>query len=239
MTIEQNFHQAMLGIYEQAGTEVGYWAYRYLGAVKRKTGLLYAKELLRVNRKKTVQSGFEALTDSGRSDISVEALVLRPEFISLFTLAEVEEAQRRLNATPEYAIRTIVPPEHVHAETMPADLPYTEGSTRTVTINAYERNLQARATCLEKHGYGCRVCGMDFKSVYGEIGEGFIHVHHLKPLATIRKEYELNPVKDLAPVCPNCHAMLHRAAPALSIIELKAKIAAHKAGLKSQSSRMD
>jgi 5-methylcytosine-specific restriction protein A len=229
MTVEQDFHQAMLGIYERAGAEVGYWAKRYLGAVKRKTGLVYAKELLRVKRQQQVQSGFEALTDSGRSDISVEALVLRPEFIGLFNPAEVAEARRRLDAIPEHAIRRAVPPEQVHPETMLAGLPYTEGGARTVTVNAYERNSLARAACIAWHGVNCSVCGMNFKDVYGEIGDGFIHVHHKKPLATIREEYELDPVKDLAPVCPNCHAMLHRMAPALSIIELKTKIAAHKA----------
>jgi len=229
MSLEQNFHQAMLGIYERAGSEVGYWAKRYLGAVKRKTGLVYAKELLRVKKKQQVQSGFEALTDSGRSDISVEALVLRPEFIGLFNLEEVAEAKRRLDAIPEYAIRRGVPPEQVYPETMLEGLPYTEGGARTVTVNAYERNPLARAVCIARHGHNCSVCQMNFKDVYGEIGDGFIHVHHKKPLATIRKEYELDPLKDLAPVCPNCHAMLHRVAPALSIIELRAKIAAHKA----------
>lgn len=170
-----------------------------------------------------------ALTDSGRSDISVEALVLRSEFIGLFNQAEVSEARRRLDAIPEYAIRRNVSPEQVHPETMPVGLPYTEGAARTVTVNAYERNPSARATCIAKHGNSCSVCGMNFKDIYGEIGDGFIHVHHKKPLATIREEYELDPVKDLAPVCPNCHAMLHRVAPALSIIELRAKIAVHRA----------
>jgi 5-methylcytosine-specific restriction protein A len=56
------------------------------------------------------------------------------------------------------------------------------------------------------------------------LGEGFIHVHHLKPLAQIGEQYELDPINDLRPVCPNCHAMLHRASPALSIDALRALI---------------
>jgi 5-methylcytosine-specific restriction protein A len=51
---------------------------------------------------------------------------------------------------------------------------------------------------------------MDFEKMYGELGRGFIHIHHVVPISTIGKEYLLDPVKDLVPVCPNCHAMLHR-----------------------------
>ncbi len=229
MLLEEQFHQEMLNIYQRAGQEADYWARRYLGAVKRKRGLAYAKELLKARRNKEMPSGFVALQDSGRSDISVEALALRPEFINLFAPAEVAEARRRLHSIPEYAIRKVVPSEQVFPEKMPEGLTYVEGAVQTVVVNTYERDSQARAKCLAKHGYNCSVCGMNFKEVYGEIGEGFIHVHHKKPLAAIRQEYELDPVKDLAPVCPNCHAMLHRIAPPLSIAELKDKIAAYKA----------
>lgn len=59
------------------------------------------------------------------------------------------------------------------------------------------------------------------KKVYGEIGRGFIHVHHKVPLSSIGKEYELDPIKDLVPVCPNCHAMLHRKEPPYDVNDLK------------------
>jgi 5-methylcytosine-specific restriction protein A len=70
------------------------------------------------------------------------------------------------------------------------------------------------------------VCGFDFAKLYGEIGEGFIHVHHLRDLATVGGEYEVDPIKDLRPVCPNCHAMLHVETPAIGIEDLRALIAA-------------
>jgi len=75
----------------------------------------------------------------------------------------------------------------------------------------------------QKHGTACAVCGIDFEKVYGELGKGFIHVHHTVPIHTIGEEYTINPEKDLIPVCPNCHAMLHRGrdADARSIEELK------------------
>jgi 5-methylcytosine-specific restriction protein A len=70
------------------------------------------------------------------------------------------------------------------------------------------------------------VCGFDFATQYGELGAGFIHVHHLRPLGEIGQEYELNPIIDLRPVCPNCHAMLHSGESTLDIEALQ-EIMAH------------
>jgi 5-methylcytosine-specific restriction protein A len=57
--------------------------------------------------------------------------------------------------------------------------------------------------------------------MYGDIGRDFIHVHHEVELASIGAEYVIDPINDLKPVCPNCHAMLHRRKPAYSVNELK------------------
>lgn len=96
-----------------------------------------------------------------------------------------------------------------------------EGIKRTVTINSYERNPKARQLCVEYYGQSCSVCQMDFEKVYGGIGKGFIHVHHLTPVSQKDVPYQVDPVKDLRPVCPNCHAMLHKQNPPIAIEELK------------------
>ena len=96
-----------------------------------------------------------------------------------------------------------------------------EGALMKVNANKYERNQQARRECVAMKGYRCQVCGRDFEATYGEIGKNFIHVHHLTPISTIGKEYKLNVETDLAPVCPNCHYMLHRKNPPYTIEELK------------------
>ena len=107
-----------------------------------------------------------------------------------------------------------------------------EGALVTVKANKYERNLKARSECVAKKGYKCFVCGHDFEATYGEIGKGFIHVHHLIPISTIGKEYKLNVEKDLVPVCPNCHYMLHRKDPPYTIEDLKKIISQkHKSDL--------
>lgn len=85
-----------------------------------------------------------------------------------------------------------------------------EGTTKRVSVNIYERNAIARKDCIKKHGYSCVVCEFDFEKVYGKIGRNFIHVHHIIPLHTIKKGYIVNGETDLVPVCPNCHAMLHK-----------------------------
>lgn len=84
-----------------------------------------------------------------------------------------------------------------------------EGSKKQIVVNAYERNAKAREKCIKIYGTKCAICGFDFGEVYGEKFEGKIHVHHIKPLNEIDKAYVVNPEKDLIPVCPNCHLILH------------------------------
>ena len=98
---------------------------------------------------------------------------------------------------------------------------HTEGAVQQVLVNRYERDAEARAKSIAHYGLACQVCALDFKATYGAIGDGFIHVHHIVPLSKIGKSYEVDPVADLKPVCPNCHAMLHKRVPPYTIDELK------------------
>jgi hypothetical protein len=102
-----------------------------------------------------------------------------------------------------------------------------EGARFDVTQSRPERDRAARATCLETHGYACVVCGLDFVKRYGPIGERFIHVHHLNPLAN--GERIVDPAADMRPLCPNCHAMIHRKEPPLPIDDLKKLLEQHGA----------
>ena len=100
-----------------------------------------------------------------------------------------------------------------------------EGARTTVTVNAHECNAAARATCIARHGVSCSVCDMNFPETYGPVGRGFIHVHHLiRSLASVGTEYEVDPVADLGPVCPNCHATLHRGEPMHPIGDVRAML---------------
>ncbi len=96
-------------------------------------------------------------------------------------------------------------------------------------MNQYERNLKARERCVELHGYRCVICTIDFEEQYGPIGKEYIHVHHTRPLGRLKKSYKVNPETDLIPVCPNCHAMLHRRDPPFDVEELSMVFAERQA----------
>lgn len=99
---------------------------------------------------------------------------------------------------------------------------FMDGTPNQVIQTRYERNPFARATCIKHYGYSCSVCDLDFEKRYGKLGRNFIHVHHLIPVATVGRPYAVDPIKDLRPVCPNCHAMLHKEDPPMKIKRLKA-----------------
>lgn len=90
---------------------------------------------------------------------------------------------------------------------------FQEGDSSKVLITSYERNPQAKEECIKHYNndYTCRICGFNFEKKYGALGKNFIHVHHIKFISSFEGEkHEIDPSKDLLPVCPNCHAMLHR-----------------------------
>ncbi|HDR9093071.1 HNH endonuclease [Burkholderia vietnamiensis] len=101
---------------------------------------------------------------------------------------------------------------------------YREGARFSVTSTAFERNPWARQKCIAHYGCKCFVCKFDFEKVYGELGAGFIHVHHRIELSSRNGEYVVDPIEDLVPLCPNCHAMAHQRRPAIPIEDLLAII---------------
>ncbi len=98
---------------------------------------------------------------------------------------------------------------------------YWEGAVRRITVNAYERNNEARIACIAHYGARCCVCDLDLQEAYGDIARGYIHVHHLRQLSEIRKGYVVDPIRDLMPVCPNCHSVIHMKSPPYTIQEVK------------------
>lgn len=87
---------------------------------------------------------------------------------------------------------------------------------RTLRMHSYyERNPRLRLECIRLHGVRCKICDFDFRERFGELGANFCHVHHIEPLSEVGKAHLVSPLTDLIPVCPNCHAMLHRVQPAL------------------------
>lgn len=104
-----------------------------------------------------------------------------------------------------------------------------EGALKTISVNAYERSPLARQKCILHYGNKCAVCGIILTDIYGDVAEGFIHVHHLQPISGINSKYQIDPIKDLRPVCPTCHAIIHLRKPPYTIRSIKKIIKSEKA----------
>ncbi|HVB24749.1 MAG TPA: HNH endonuclease [Ktedonobacteraceae bacterium] len=133
---------------------------------------------------------------------------------------ELREAMREIDEEGAFLLEKSFP-EEIDAD---SHKNLFEGTKTQIYVNSYERNRYARDRCVKYYGTICVICGFDFEKTYGEIGKNVIHVHHLKPLYEIRETYIVDPIKDLRPVCPNCHVIIHRNNPAYSIEEVMAMI---------------
>lgn len=112
-------------------------------------------------------------------------------------------------------------PESPEADAGAAAQSFSEGTPAERTSIAYERNPRARQACLKAHGHACVICGLDFGDRYGKSMRGFIHVHHLNPLHEAGRAHVVDPVADMRPVCPNCHAVIHSRRPNHTIDDVK------------------
>lgn len=114
--------------------------------------------------------------------------------------------------------------DHQLPEELKRNVTYPEGAKRIITVNAYERHPAARAACIAHYGTACAACGIDLGDVYGPIAFGFIHVHHVVPVSKLGRAYRVDPIKDLRPICPNCHAVAHLADPPIPISTLRKRV---------------
>ena len=100
-----------------------------------------------------------------------------------------------------------------------------EGEPKSVELTRYERSPIARRKCIEHFGPTCQACGLNYEQKYGAIGTGLIHVHHVVPVSAVGEGYEVDPARDLVPLCATCHHVVHSRNPSLSVEEVKAAIA--------------
>ena len=149
---------------------------------------------------------------------ALTSLSLHIDYYESVSNAKVKKRKEILN---KYLEKYSISPDDFFGEQIENEKNLYEGAVKTVKMNIYERNPIARQKCIEFHSAICKVCDFDFENRFGEIGKGFIHVHHKKEISEIKKEYEIDYKNDLIPVCPNCHAMLHKKKPSYTIEELK------------------
>ena len=118
------------------------------------------------------------------------------------------------------AIVAILPTEE-EGESVESDVVgYPEGALRTVRTNRYERDRRNRAAAIAIHGTACKGCGLEMGMRYGPVAAGLVEVHHVTPVSQLAAGYVIDPVRDLVPLCPNCHAVVHRRDPPLTVGEI-------------------
>lgn len=109
---------------------------------------------------------------------------------------------------------------------MPDVVGLPEGARCRVEVNRYERDRRNRAAALAIHGYQCKACDLDMSHKYGSDAVGLIEVHHVTPVSMVGPNYIVDPKSDLVPLCPNCHAVVHRRSPPFTVGEVRKMLGA-------------
>ena len=161
----------------------------------------------------------------GRGDGHYFWWKLRPELVEACKIIFDENKQ----LTTEKKKNSIIPKLPLQKENHNLNIEMVhEGKTIKITTKTHQRSLTARNQCIEHYGYICKICGFEFGKFYGEEFKNKIEVHHLKPLSEIGEVYKINPIKDLVPVCSNCHVAIHsRKNPPYTPEEIKELIDKH------------
>lgn len=111
--------------------------------------------------------------------------------------------------TPEYEERT----DPLETRMVTRSAGFKEGRRIEFYGTKYERDPRLRRSFLNSQPkpYKCEVCGMDFESIYGDLGKDVIEVHHKRPLSIDGIEQEIQPTGEyLVCLCANCHRMIHK-----------------------------
>ena len=119
------------------------------------------------------------------------------------------------------AVVAILPTEEVDGSAESEVIGYPEGALVTVQTNRYERDRRNRAAAIAIHGTACKACGLEMGNRYGKIAVGIIQVHHVTPVSELGAGYVIDPVRDLVPLCPNCHTIAHRRNPPLTVRDIQ------------------
>lgn len=112
---------------------------------------------------------------------------------------------------------------HIYRSRTAGIVPYdelvTEGESRLLVTKAYERSCKLRLAAIDHFTVNgriaCDCCGFEFRSFYGETyGTPCIEIHHIKPIFQYSSKSVVQTIeaalKNLLPVCPNCHRVIHR-----------------------------
>jgi 5-methylcytosine-specific restriction enzyme A len=182
---------------------------RALGFVRRS-----GRRRIRLRPLEVIRVKIPRLKTESRAIAAIPALLGGP----VATIYSISDSDADLLLT---AARNTKAAKRLATEEVELGAGYPEGATTEIRVNAYERSSTARRACLRHWGSSCFACRLELGKLYGRRADGLIHVHHVVPLAAIRKTYRVDPVKDLRPLCPNCHAVVHRTEPPMPVEALR------------------
>lgn len=100
---------------------------------------------------------------------------------------------------------------------------YEEGERKIKEVSYFKRNPKLVKAAKKHYGYHCQACGFDFEETYGDIGKNYIECHHKDPLSEKSNNFH-STIKDVCMLCSNCHRMIHKCIPALTLDELKDRL---------------
>lgn len=151
------------------------------------------------------------------------AIKLPPAVLQLHAAGVVEFLREEARADlrqPGYASDPVeVSDVNFYPELLDSPVAHEIGAVMKIPVNRYERDPDARAACLAYHGAACSVCRMTYRRVYDGVAPGFMHVHHVVSIESLGRGYIFDPIRDLRPICPNCHALVHMTEPPITLIE--------------------
>jgi len=140
-----------------------------------------------------------------------------------------DRAKLSATATAILGSRGSISRQEVSAHTADDVDVFPEGRLLTAMHKHHERNpsivRRKKANVLDARGkLECEACGFDFEAVYGELGHGYAECHHTTPLSELGESTRTR-LADLAIVCANCHRMIHRSRPMLTVAQLSEVVA--------------
>lgn len=158
--------------------------------------------------KGSARSGYVEITNEGKQHLEQNRDILKYLLINDFPYQILTQNLKQVEETQDRKIQTF-----------DENIIISEGVKKVAEVAVYERSRTLRdfaITYFTKNGkINCSCCAFNFEDFYGpQIGKGFIEIHHTKPIFKYADEDLQNTlqdaVKNLTPVCSNCHRMIHR-----------------------------
>ena len=143
----------------------------------------------------------------------------KPSLVKARMLDPVEWAAKEVDGSPgDFLLVRGERPATPAVEAPDLELSGFEGQLKIAFVDHRWREAKmrrAKIASAKKSNGGkliCEVpnCGFDFVERYGRLGTDYAQVHHLLPLSKSPKKGRKFKLTDLAIVCANCHAMIHR-----------------------------